>query len=64
MPDLKFIRCKNIMRDAETKIDTTYRSINGAKRFSRRVQMAENGALGRGAVMVVDKLPPLVDANQ
>lgn len=43
--------------------DTDFDSINEAKRESRRLQMAVDGALGRGTLRVVRKLPPAGDAT-
>ena len=39
--------------------DQSFKSHNLAKQESRKIQMKEDGALGRGSLIVVEKLPEL-----
>jgi hypothetical protein len=59
MNEAKYLRKNNVIRDVEGNIDRKFDSINKAKAESRRLQITENGQLGKGSVRVVEKLPPL-----
>ena len=47
----------SIRQESNGNVDD-YRSINAAKRESRKIQMDLDGALGRGSVKVVEKRFP------
>ena len=56
MKQPKYYRCGRTIRDLATGKDTTYESVNLAKKESRRLQLEEDGSLGRGSVRVREKL--------
>lgn len=68
---LKYLRKDHIIRTLETKEgdeiiparDEHFRSINQAKKASRKLQL-ENGGLGMGSLKLVDKLPALETENE
>jgi len=49
-----FERNNRTIKTLRTRKRNPYGSINMAKRFSHKVQMEQDGALGRGTVRVVD----------
>lgn len=61
MREAKFFRKKNVIRGAEG--DKVFPSVNKAKKESRSIQAA-NGGMGCGVLRVVEKLPPLPEAEE
>lgn len=52
MKDTKYIRRNNIITEISTGMIQQFKSINQAKKASFDVQMKNDGALGRGSVML------------
>ncbi len=52
---VKYIRKGKNIRDLETDENTQYSSLNLAKKASRKIQLDENGAIGRGVLEVIKK---------
>lgn len=52
MKEAKYGRTRHIIEDVETGARKEYKSINEAKRASRKHQLDHDGALGRGSVRV------------
>lgn len=48
--EAKFTRTGHTIRDEETHERTVHKSINKAKKASRELQLAADGALGRGSL--------------
>ena len=63
MKEAKYVRCGRVIRNMAEGKDTAFDSITLAKRESRRLQMQEDGALGRGSVRVVETMKPLKEAS-
>lgn len=57
MSKFKYARKRNVIRSA--KGDEKFASVALAKQRSRELQLAADGALGRGSLKVVDKLPKM-----
>lgn len=53
----KYFRKERVIRTPDG--DKVFKSINEAKKESRKLQMAEDGCLGKGSLKVVDTLPDL-----
>jgi len=57
MKEAKFFRKQNVIRGPDG--DKVFHSVNKAKKESHSIQIAADGAIGRGSLRVVEKLPPL-----
>ena len=56
MKPLKYERKDHSIKNVDTGEIEHFKSINAAKRESRKLQKATDGAIGRGSLRVVDKL--------
>jgi len=61
MKEAKFFRKQNVIRGP--KADKVFQSVNKAKKESRALQIAADGAMGRGSLKVVEKLPPFPEVE-
>jgi len=52
MKEAKFIRKGRVITNVETGDSKHYEFINEAKRESHNIQLSEDGALGRGSLVV------------
>lgn len=50
---MNYIRKKHIIKEVESKIIHKFDSISLAKKASHKMQITEDGALGRGSLKVV-----------
>lgn len=53
MKEKKYVRKDNVITTVETKKQAHFKSIALAKKESRRLQLEEDGALGRGSVRLM-----------
>ena len=60
MKEAIFFRKQNVIRGPEG--DKVFQSVNKAKKESRTIQNT-NGGMGCGVLRVVEKLPPLPEAE-
>jgi hypothetical protein len=50
MKPVQYIRKRKMVTNVQTGVVEQFKSVNGAKRHSRALQMKEDGSLGRGSV--------------
>ena len=55
MKEAKYFRCGTLVRGPYG--DVNHKSLNQAKRYSRRIQQENGGTLGDGRLRVVDRMP-------